>query len=1310
MSVCKDCQLPDQLKPTVKLIEIEVTLWDNDDKIYHALALLDTGASSEFISSSLVSKARIPCNALRKPIKITTAEGKSSLSKYRTQSLALRAGKFKTEAEFTVMDLARYDMILGMPFINRNQISITGGRPVSVSAPCKNKMIRLPINMYQDHQDRLPVGVHVCYSLEEFQKGLKEEEEVFLLVPEKEDSAKEASGTDKWKGIVMEGQQATIQEKVDGAIEVAPETQKSLKDLLNQYSDVFPDDLPMELPKHPVEHRIEVDPSAKIPCKRPYRTSIQDDEVIRTTLDYLLEHGLIGASCSPYASPVLVVPKPDGTKRFCIDYRGLNSITKLDRYPIPRIDDLLDQIRGAKYYTRIDLRSGYWQMKIRDEDVEKTGFITKYGTYEWRVLPFGLCNAPSSYQRMVNLFFGDLYGNFVAAYLDDLVIYSNSEEEHLRHLQILLERLQKNKLYGKLSKCDFFKTQIDFLGHIVSRDGVRTNPRKIQAIKDWPVPKDLKQLRGFLGICNFYRRFIPRFAHLARPLTDLLKGKVTNTVVHCGKDALRAMENLKEAMGASYLLRQYDPSLPTEVWADASSDARCIGAVLMQDDGNGLRPVAFLSRVLNDAEAKYSTYEQELLAVKYSLEHWRHYLLPLEFTIRSDHHSLQYLQTQPVLNPRQARWIIFFQEFRFKQIRYRPGQKMQVPDALSRRPVAPADFNIDDVIGLGKNPTEDNIKLPGTKIVLNLETSEDIQYLYSLNHPPELQEFVNSAKSNEDISMKDRNDLQEKLELHVLTRKSAIINRDLGPDTGGTSGIPESPQREITPPSTEKPDTQGEPVLPEYPEPDSLYRLKYDYLSCKDFSKIYQELVQTPDSKDHRLKIYCLSADKKYLLWRTDPLLPWRVCVPTDQRKIVLYESHDSPLGAHAGVEKTLDKMRRFYYWPHMKDMVQTYVQTCEKCQRNKTVNAKPYGEAQIMPIPDAPFETMSLDLMTGLSKSKSGNDCIVVFTCALSKYAIIVPCTKDVSALDIAMIFYKHVFRKFGLPLKMISDRDPKFMGKFWKALYKCLGTRLTPTSPYRPQTDGQTERMNRTFTEAVRAFVNAKMTDWDEFVPSLEFAYNDSVHRATGYTPFELIHGWQPRTPLQPIIPSNVPAANDMALKMANDIAMAKDRLLKVRATTAFYQNQNYRPHQFKAGDMVLLKTTNLKLQLPSRKLSPLFIGPFEIERMKGPNAVHLKFSKRLQQVCPVQNVEYLRPYHPRNPHMGAFCPIPPAPIQVDGEEEFEVEDILAHRTMGKQLQYLIRWKGYTARDDSWEPAAEIRKRCGEIIREYNQRQASI
>ncbi|CAI7797407.1 unnamed protein product [Closterium sp. NIES-53] len=391
--------------------------------------------------------------------------------------------------------------------------------------------------------------------------------------------------------------------------------------------------------------------------------------------------GFIRPSTSPYAAPVLFTRKKEGDLRLCIDYRALNAITIKNKYPLPRVEELFDMLGEATVFSKLDLRSGYHQIRLAEDDISKTAFRTRYGHFEYRVLPFGLTNAPATFMGLMNGIFRPFLDRFVIVFLDDILIFRKSLEEHAQHLRIVLDTLRQHRLYAKLSKCTFVCSSIGFLGHVISTKGIAMDPAKVQCLADWPAPHTVAELQSFIGLAKYYRKFIFNFSHICAPLTDLFR---QGAVFQWGLPQQTAFTAIKSALTSAPVLTVADPSRPYFIWTDASDVA--VGAILCQDHGHGMQPLAFESRKLQPAERNYATHDQELLAIVHAIKTWRCYVELQPVTVYTDHRPLQHLKTQPVLSRRQARWVEFQEQFvPSLQIIYRPG-KLNPADILSRPP------------------------------------------------------------------------------------------------------------------------------------------------------------------------------------------------------------------------------------------------------------------------------------------------------------------------------------------------------------------------------------------------------------------------------------------------------------------------------------------------------------------------------------------------------------------------------------------------------------------------------------------------
>jgi hypothetical protein len=442
-----------------------------------------------------------------------------------------------------------------------------------------------------------------------------------------------------------------------------------------EYLDVFPDELPGMPPDRDIEFAIELQPGTAPISKRPYRMPPAKLAELKKQLQELLDKGFIHPSTSPWGCPALFVKKKDESLRLCVDYRPLNAATIKNKYPLPRIDVLFDQLVGAKVFSKIDLRSGYHQIKIRASDIPKITFSTRYGLYVYLVMSFGLTNAPAYFMYLMNSVFMPELDKFVVVFIDDILVYSKNEDEHIEHLHIVLQRLRDHHLYAKLSKCDFWLREIKFLGHTISQDGISVDPEKVQEVMNWKPPTTVRQIRSLLGLAGYYRRFIPDFSRIAKLMTELLKKGVKYEWSQKCEDAFHT---LRQHLTTAPVLAQHDNTKSFEVYCDASGTG--LGCVLMQNN----RVIAYASRAVRPHEQNYPTHDLELAAVVHALKIWRHYLMGAHCNIYTDHKSLKYIITQADLNMRQRRWLELIKDYDL-EVHYHPGKANVVADALSRK-------------------------------------------------------------------------------------------------------------------------------------------------------------------------------------------------------------------------------------------------------------------------------------------------------------------------------------------------------------------------------------------------------------------------------------------------------------------------------------------------------------------------------------------------------------------------------------------------------------------------------------------------
>lgn len=605
--------------------------------------LIDTGSNNNFIQESLANQLKFPWEETKR-FKVYMGSGHFLLCSKLCRGVELLLQGHKFVVDLYILPICGLDIVLGMQWLQTLGPCIHDHKELTMEFSWAGSVVKLA--------------------------GLKDVAAHQLSFSQLHTMVREGDVRDCYRVCAAMAEAVGNSETPYQISETLPvEGQQLLAD----FQDVFAE--PKQLPPHrSMDHRIFLQPGSLPINVRPYRYPYFQKDIIEQLVQEMTECGFIRASTSPYSSPVLLVKKKDGTWRFCVDYRALNGITIKDRFPIPTIDELLDELGRARVFSKLDLRAGYHQIRMDHRDIHKTAFRTHEGHYEFVVMPFGLTNASSTFQAAMNHIFRPFLRRFVTVFFDDILVYSCSQEEHVSHLHSVLHLLRSNGFFAKYSKCHFFQDTVEYLGHIVSGQGVRADPSKTAAMADWPVPRTTKQLRGFMGLTGYYRRFVARYATIAAPLTALLK----KDGFQWTPETAEAFSKLKTTMITTPVLHLPDFSKTFIVETDASNVG--IGGVLRQDN----HPLAFFSKKMGPKFATVSTYSKEMTAIIAAVNKWRQYLLGRHFIIRTDHRSLKELLTQVIQTPEQQKFLHKLLGYQFS-IEYKAGTSNAAADALSRQ-------------------------------------------------------------------------------------------------------------------------------------------------------------------------------------------------------------------------------------------------------------------------------------------------------------------------------------------------------------------------------------------------------------------------------------------------------------------------------------------------------------------------------------------------------------------------------------------------------------------------------------------------
>lgn len=965
--------------------------------------------------------------------------------------------------------------------------------------------------------------------------------------------------------------------KLDG---LSKQEKTSVEKICAKYVDVFHlDDDPLTV-ANVSKQKIHLKDDAVPVYVKPYRLPHAQKAEIHKQVNKMLRDGVIEETKSEWSSPLLIVPKKvdnNGNKkwRVVIDYRLLNKQIRDDKFPLPCISEILDSLSGAMLFSHLDLAQSYYQCELHPSSRPYTSFTTDRGQYQMTRLPMGLKVSPSSFSRVMTVAMSGLNYESCFVYLDDLVIFGNNLASHNKNLIKVLQRLREVNLKLNPNKCEFLKKEMLYLGHVISGDGISPDPEKIQAVKNYPVPKSAEETKRFVAFANYYRKFIKGFAQIVYPLNKLTR---KNATFDWNGECQTAFETLKHALINPPLLQYPDFSENNQFILKTDASGQAIGAVLSNGDD---KPVAYASRSLNKAEVNYCTIEKELLAIVWAVKHFRPYLYARKFKVLTDHRPLVYLFGMTNPSSRLTKFRLILEEYDFT-VSYIKGSNNVTADALSR-------------IQIDSSELKD----------MNRKVTESIYVTTRAQLSKQIQDSKSEVADSTDRRL-DHPGMVELLKRPMQSVEVRPVNKvefckfkNLGINENGkcTDFF------------------KSKNIF--YDVNSQIIYLKQNPRSAFTLSDSLRDLKKV--CKEYRIPELCVtkSDDSVYLIPEIQKIKKelndggTKICIvkmsqvidDKEMRQLILNDFHMLPTGGHAGVNRMYNNVKKYYFWSGLRQDVESFVKRCDDCQRHK--HSKPYREPlSVTTTATAAFQKVYLDLVGPISPDIENNTYILTLQCELSKFVEAYPIPNK-EAITVAKSFVENFVLRYGIPSQIVSDCGTEFLAKIFQETCKMLNITHLNSTAYHHETLGALENSHKHLGAYLRMQSCKQPNTWSSWVPYWCFAYNNTVHTETRYTPHELVFGKQVN------MPSNVNCQvdplysfDDYPLELRYRLQVscndAKDNLIASKLKRKEMVDKKSNPCSYKVGDKVLLKNNT------TSKLDPLYIGPYTVVKDKSPNVI--------------------------------------------------------------------------------------------------------
>ena len=1041
------------------------------------------------------------------------------------------------------------------------------------------------------------------------------------------------------------------------------------------------------------EHKMDLKPDYVPVNKLPYRATPEKRRIIDQMIQEQVKEGII-EECTDqgeWSSPIFLVEKPGSTpenRKYHVvqDFRELNQQIKDMASPYPRQDDVLEIVGAskAKVFSRMDAQSGFYQIPLRKEDRPLTAFTTHDKRYQYKVMPQGLKTSPRGFQNFMEIVIKDLKYRHTLCYIDDIVCYSPTIEQHMKDLDELFTTLEEAKLKLRRDKCTFFLKRMKFLGFLIDEHGLHPDPAKVRAIRDYQPPKNIKQVRSFAGMAQFYRKFVKDFSTIMRPIYALTNH---NTRFHWSDACQIAFEKIKKSIVEDVTLSHPNFDDPFTITTDASQYG--IGACISQDKDGFLRPIAFASRCLNQAEMNYSATDRELLAVIYGLEQFRHYVEHKKFTLYTDHNALVSLLKKKEMTRRLARYVSFLQTFDF-DLRYLKGKMNQVADALSRRPLDPPMGQETQESSLNSRVPSPKVRFSMCDLVYNIREDDilDRQLPMFSRKPPSILRPSSIPFAHEQMAISQKqsstqvdtsvslssNPLGSPAEEHLAAVSTRAQTKLSNPPPPLPTAIPPSQVEEsLAKTTTGKLKKKKTPNIPKtnrtrvnkkkqkasnwvtinspsiletienlFPEPINIEDIQRQQSEDEYLSPLIKFLTYNtlPDDSDQARRV--LLTQEEFILQdntlyhiSSDNIgnTLCQVVIPSGLVSAVIARHHDPPTSSHLGVHKTIWAIKQHFFWPNINRDVRNFISNCHQCMSSKPSK---FHQKQPMTLRDPapyPFASVCMDIVGPIKKSEDGNRYIHVVTDYYSRY-VVAWASPTIDTEEVISGFIKNVANIYGYPETLQTDNGSSYASHQFRSFCRKSGIKHIFSTPYRPQTNGLVERFNQSIITALRSYTDTSQKLWDRYISYVTFALNNSPSNTTGFPPNFLIFGRILATPaaiglpdpdvtiktglkhLSNIVETQNSVSKEMQKNLEKDQKKMKDR-----------HDKKSKLHKLYPGAVVYVKVPSLLKKGTSKKLQPVYAGPFVVTRLPSPNTVKLRHIDSLEEITKSVHVERIK-----------------------------------------------------------------------------------